>query len=236
VTEITENLFIIEDEVLKANVFVLLAKNGYYLIDTGIFMKTKYLIQILDKNKFPLSNLKMIILTHCHCDHIGGAAELVRCSGAKLAAHINDIPFILQQGLIDGAYHNMMIEEQKYMRQFNCVVQHVDIALEDDETIDIIGGLQVINVPGHTPGSIALYQADEKIMFFSDVIRNKQDKGLVIGIPENFNINTNQVHVDAKKLLSYPIEYALFSHGSPITKNANQILNESLGKFDNPVL
>lgn len=226
--EITDDLFIIEDEMLKSNVFVLLANNGYYLIDTGIFMKTKYLIQILQENKLPLSNLKMIILTHCHCDHIGGAAELVRCSGAKLAAHKNDVQFILQQSVIEGAYHNMMLEEQKCMRHFNCVVKQIDCVLEDSDVIDIIGGLQVINVPGHTPGSIALYQADKKIMFFSDVMRNKQDKGLVIGIPENFNINTKQVHIDAEKLLSYPIEYALFGHGSAITKNANRVLYESL--------
>jgi glyoxylase-like metal-dependent hydrolase (beta-lactamase superfamily II) len=227
VKEITKDLFIIEDDVLKANIYVLLAKNGYYLIDTGIFMKTRYLIEILTKNNFPLSDLKMIILTHCHCDHIGGAAELVKYSGAKLAAHKNDVPFILQQNVIEGAYHSMMLEEQKYMRQFNCVVKQIDYVLEDDDVIDIIGGLQVINVPGHTPGSIALYQADKKIMFFSDVIRNNQDKGLTIGIPEKFNVNTNQVHIDAKKLMSYSIEYALFGHGSPIAKEANQVLNEA---------
>lgn len=61
--KITEELFIIEDEVLKANVFVLLSSNGYYLIDTGIFMKTKYLIQILEANKFSISDLKVIILS-----------------------------------------------------------------------------------------------------------------------------------------------------------------------------
>ncbi|MFB0920773.1 MAG: hypothetical protein QMB62_07820 [Oscillospiraceae bacterium] len=83
---------------------------------------------------------------------------------------------------------------------------------------------------GYTPESIALYQAEKKIMFFNDVIRNDEEKGLVIGIPEKFNVNTDQVHIDAKNLLNYPIEYALFGHGSPILKNANQILNKAFGQ------
>lgn len=226
--EITKGLWIIEDEALRANVFVLRSKDGYSLIDTGIFMKTKYLIQILEANGLPLSDLKMILLTHCHCDHIGGAAELVRRSGAKSAAHKNDVSYILQQSVVEGSYHDMMLEEQKYMRQFHCVLQRVDRVLEDGECIDVFGGLQVIHVPGHTPGSIALYQADQKIMFFGDVIRNNKEKGPVIGVPEKFNANTEQVHLDAKKLLRYPIEYALFGHGAPIIKNANQILKQSL--------
>jgi hydroxyacylglutathione hydrolase len=223
--EITPNVFLIKDEAIKANIFVLADKKGYFLIDTGIFMKTKYLIRILEENKLPISNLKMIILTHCHCDHIGGTAELVRASGAKVAAHKNDIPYILQRDIISGPYHIMMAEEQKCMRRFNCAVKQIDIELEDGDTVDVIGGLQVINVPGHTPGSIALFQAEKKIMFFSDVIRNKEKNGLVIGIPEEFNFNTEQVHRDAEKLISYPIEYALFSHGSPVIENANSILN-----------
>jgi glyoxylase-like metal-dependent hydrolase (beta-lactamase superfamily II) len=227
--EITDDLFIIENEALKANVFVLQAEDDFYLIDTGIFMKTKYLIQTLEDNGFPLSHLKMIILTHCHCDHIGGAAELVRRSSAKLAAHKNDIPFILQERVIDGAYKSMMTEEQRYMRQLDCAVQRVDYSLGDEDMIDILGGLQVMSVPGHTPGSIALYQADKKIMFFGDVIRNNPEQGLVIGIPEKFNVDTDQVYIDAKKLLNYPIEYALFGHGSSVLENANQLLNESLG-------
>lgn len=215
--EITDGLYVIEEDALKANVYVIRSDNGYVLVDTGIFMKTKYLMQQLEENGFPISELKMIVLTHCHCDHIGGAAELVRYSGAKVAAHRKDCPFILQQQVIEGAYHNMMLEEQKYMRQFDCVVQQVDRILEDGDVIDLLGGLQVINVPGHTPGCIALYQAERKIMFFSDVIRNNPEKGLVIGIPEKFNVDTEQVHADAEKLLEHPIETALFGHGTPLT-------------------
>jgi glyoxylase-like metal-dependent hydrolase (beta-lactamase superfamily II) len=221
--EIVKDLFLI-DKIGSANVFLIKNKNTFSLIDTGIFMKTKYLINEIINIGFKLSNLQMIILTHCHCDHIGGVKELLDQSNAKVAAHIDDISYIIQKKVIDGPYHNMMIEEQKVMKKFNCIVKKVDISLKDGDVLDLMGGLEVINVPGHTPGSIALYQKDKKIMFFGDVIRNNEKHGLVIGIPENFNYNTLQLKADAKKLLSYPIDFAIFSHGIPILKeNINKL-------------
>ena len=206
---ICADLFVIEN-IGTANVFCIGDQQGYILVDTGIFMKTKYLIDDLVKNGFNLRQLKLIILTHCHCDHIGGVKELLEKSDANVAAHKKDIPYILQKSIIDGPYKGMMIEEQKAMKQLNCVVPRVDIELEDNSKIDVF---TIINVPGHTPGSIALYQSERRWMFFGDVIRESKKDGLNIGKPEKFNLDTKQVKKDAKKLLSYDIEYALLSHG-----------------------
>lgn len=221
--QLFENVYLIESS-MGANVYLLDNGDSFDLIDSGIFKGTNEIIMQLDNSQFDPKNIRQIILTHCHCDHIGGAAELVKLSGAAIAAHIEDIPFILQEDVISGPYRNMMIQEQIYMKQFNCAVKVVNIALADGDIIDTIGGLQVIHVPGHTPGCIALYQAEQKIMFFSDVIRNKASKGLVIGVPEKFNIDTQQVILDANKLLSYQIDYALFGHGVPIMENTKRLL------------
>ena len=86
-------------------------------------MKTKYLINEIITNGFKLSNLKTIILTHCHCDHIGGVKELVDKTNVKVAAHTNDISYILQDKVIDGPYYDMMIQEQKAMKRLNCKVK-----------------------------------------------------------------------------------------------------------------
>ena len=223
---ITDDIYLIEGR-LSANVFLLNSQDGFYLIDSGIFKETDKLIRLLDENGFLMEKLKMIILTHCHCDHIGGVAELVRCSGAKVAAHFEDMPFILQEAVIPGPYNKMMVYEQRVMKQFNCNIKHVDIALKDGDILDIAGGLQVIHVPGHTPGSIALYQGQKRIMFFGDVIRNNANKGLTIGIPEKFNVDTRQVIADAGKLLNYPIEYALFGHGAAVAENASDLLQRA---------
>ena len=122
----------------------------------------------------------------------------------------------------------MMIQEQKVMKQFGCNIQQVDIALRTGEIIDVLGGLQVIHVPGHTPGSIALYQPERQIMFFGDVIRNHPRRGLQIGVPEDYNVDTPQTRRDAHQLVTYPIELALFSHGDPILGNATRILRETV--------
>jgi Zn-dependent hydrolases, including glyoxylases len=223
---VAKNVYLIENS-KGANVYLLDNGDSYDLIDSGIFKESNEIILQLEENGFSLAKLRQIILTHCHCDHIGGVAELVRISGAKVAAHTDDIPFILQNDIIGGPYRSMMVQEQMYMRQFHCVITNIDTALSDGDVIDTLGGLYVIHVPGHTPGSIALYQADQKIMFFGDVIRNKHSKGLVIGVPEKFNIDTSQVVTDANNLLNYEISYALFGHGAPILENTKCLLSNA---------
>lgn len=210
----------------EAAVFVIGSENAYSLIDSGIFKRTDQLINQLKENGFSIKNLQTIYLTHCHCDHIGGVTELVKYSGASVAAHKDDIPFITQQEIITGPYHDMMVQEQKVMKQFGCTIKNVDITMIDGDILPLLGGLKVIHVPGHTPGSIALYQPDKEIMFFGDVIRNNPKLGLVVGIPEKFNLDTEQVKDDARLLLSFPIDYALFSHGEPILGNAESILKQ----------
>lgn len=221
--KILENLYYIENA-KGANVYLIANSNSFDLIDAAMFKETDKLVEQIESDGFHIKNLRMIILTHCHCDHIGGVAELVRLTGAKVAAHGHDIPFMLQEEVIAGTYHNMMVQEQAFMKQFNCVIQKVDLALFNDDAIDTLGGLKVIHVPGHTPGSIALYQPERRIMFFGDVARNKKTRGLVIGVPEKFNFDTGRTIKDYQKLLKYPIDYALFGHGEPILENTKQLL------------
>jgi hydroxyacylglutathione hydrolase len=221
---IYNDLYVIEN-IGTANIFCVGTTTEFILIDTGIFMKTKYLVEDLNQNGFKLENLKTIILTHCHCDHIGGVRDLVDNSNAKVAAHKEDIPYILQQKIIDGPYHGMMIEEQKAMKQLKKEVENVDVILSDN---DFIESFKVIHVPGHTPGSIALYNEDNKSMLFGDVIRENKKDGLSIGKPEKFNLNTEQVKRDAKKLLNYSIKYALLSHGHIYINNEIEMLEKLL--------
>ncbi len=146
-------------------------------------MGTQEILQQLEDGGFSPKRLRQIILTRCHCDHMGGAETLSRLSGASIAARQDDVPYIPQQELISSPYHQMMVQEQRYMRQFGCVVHAVDTVLTDGCVLESLGELQVIQVPGHTPGSIALYQPERRILFLGDVFRHTARQGLVVGIP-----------------------------------------------------
>jgi glyoxylase-like metal-dependent hydrolase (beta-lactamase superfamily II) len=218
--QITQDMYMLED-VGSASAFVLVSSDGFTLIDTGMTGRTQQLMAQLEENRYALSKLQTIVLTHCHCDHAGGAAELVERSGAKVAAHQDEIPYITQEEILPASPWC-----QRLMLRHQYGIDHIDIVLQDGDTINALGGLHVIHVPGHTPGSIALYQTERRIMFFGDVMFN-QKRGLRIA-PDSFNTDTAQTEKAARKLAAYPIDIACFGHGPPMLEHAGEDIRKTL--------
>ncbi len=189
------------------NIFVIGTREAFSLIDTGIAETAAGVIDELENEGFKLKNLFSIILTHRHPDHIGGLKEILELSTPVLYAHKSDAAAI-----------------QSELAKKQCRKIVIDSELEHGDSVDLLGGLEVINLPGHTPGSIALYQRDKKIMFIGDVIKEVDGRGLCIGAPEHYNFDTEQTIRDGLSLLEYDIETALLSHGTPIMKHDIQKL------------
>ncbi|WP_347957160.1 MBL fold metallo-hydrolase [Gordonia aichiensis] len=89
-----------------------------------------------------------IVLTHAHNDHIGVAPELAEATGAPILLHPAD----------------EMLWEQTHPG-----VAHGDLA--DGQTIAVGGTeLQVINTPGHSPGSCVVWAPSEQVLFSGDTL------------------------------------------------------------------
>lgn len=222
--QITSDIYMLEN-VGSAPAFLLVLQDGFTLIDTGMPGKTKSLISQLEENNYALSDLRMIVLTHCHTDHTGGVAELVKRSRAKLIAHQDEIPYILQNKPLPANSLFQRVGFWIFDRIFKTHIDHVDVAVKDGDVIDALGGLQVIHIPGHTPGSIALYQPERKIMFCGDIIFNERKITLP---PKFFNADTTQVQEAARRLVEYPIDIACVGHGEPILKDAGDRIREAI--------
>ena len=158
-TEILEDLFFIERGYLNGNHFVL-ASEEPVLIDTGYvadFGETEKLINNLGVR---FSDVRLIINTHCHCDHVGGNKAVQEVSGCAVAMHRIGKHFIDTRD--DWAtwwrYYGQRAEF------FDCTQ-----ALEDGDVIPVgPHDFRVIHTPGHSADCIVLYNRREKVLISSD--------------------------------------------------------------------
>jgi hydroxyacylglutathione hydrolase len=159
--EIIKDLFFIERGFLNANHFVYRSENPI-LIDSAYiadFDETAGLIAQLDVN---LSDVQLIVGTHCHCDHIGGNKRIQDKSGCDIALHKIGKYFIDARD--DWAtwwkYYN---QEAAF---FDCT-----LALNDGDVLAIgPHEFKVIHTPGHASEGIVLYNRKERLLISSDTL------------------------------------------------------------------
>ncbi|WP_370981041.1 MBL fold metallo-hydrolase [Agaribacterium sp. ZY112] len=117
--------------------------------------------RLLNKIKDLGVELKQVLLTHGHMDHVGGAAQI--------AAEL-DLPII--GPAIEDKFWMDALDGQASMMGFEAQPPLVPTRwLKDGEAISIGEcELSVIHCPGHTPGHVVFYSADAQRAFVGDVL------------------------------------------------------------------
>jgi glyoxylase-like metal-dependent hydrolase (beta-lactamase superfamily II) len=104
--------------------------------------------------------LKQIVITHGHIDHVGAAARLKRITGATVLMNQNDLAML-----------EMMDRQAAWLGVAPPEVVRIDSSADD---LGLVGlpslPAEVLHTPGHTPGSICLYVASEKLLFSGDTL------------------------------------------------------------------
>lgn len=190
------------------------------LIDTGIAGDVQLILDAIAEAGRKPSDLRQIILTHCHKDHAGTAAALHRLSGAHILAHRLDAPAI--RGEAQPA-DPVLTESERAI--FDTVASHipeadpaeVHLELEDGDEVDLDGGGRVIHVPGHTPGSIAIHVPRTRTVFTGDAVAAIGNRTMV-GF---FNIDPVQAKDSVRRLAQIDFDTGCFGHGPPLAKGAS---------------
>ena len=146
VLEIMKDLFFIERGYLNSNHFLYRSEDPV-LIDTGYisdFSDTKRCINQLGVN---ISDVRQIINTHCHCDHIGCNRLIQEKSGCDIALHKIGKHFIDTQDDW-STWWNYYNQKADF---FTCTR-----ALEDGEVIPVgPHKFKILHTPGHASEGIA---------------------------------------------------------------------------------
>ncbi|NLJ71407.1 MAG: MBL fold metallo-hydrolase [Syntrophomonadaceae bacterium] len=149
-----------------------------FLIDSGCINDVKriekYCNEILDR---PVSDIKIMVLTHMHPDHAGGANKLRAQYNIPIAAFkeidewYKGLGGIIQHKidcyLATSVAHksNRKLEHILYSRKVK-----PDYLLVDNDKLPFFPEWQVLHVPGHTMHDLAIYNQKEKVVFIADLI------------------------------------------------------------------
>ena len=152
---------------------------GITLIDSGLSTSLREIsLYLKDIGRKP-EEIIAIVNTHGHQDHIGGNAIIKRLYGAKILAHKLDAPWIQDLDKLFNYYHArysayipIKDEDRRMFYWEGGASSHVDRLLDDNDVIE--AGhvrLRVIHTPGHSPGSICLYDEEHRILFTGDSLQ-----------------------------------------------------------------
>lgn len=149
----------IKDQSFDSNIFLVEAKDPV-LIDTGTGLSTDRIISKIESILDP-KRIDRIYLTHRHVDHTGGAQALSKYCEAQLFASEDEVPSLLEGDQVStGAW------------MFYKSMEKLDVKpIQYGEKIDVFDRkLEVLHTPGHTRGSICLYERVSRSLFSGDTV------------------------------------------------------------------
>lgn len=215
----------------STNYYLEPCNNGFLLIDAGWYGKGKIFKKKLNLLGIKPEQIKYILLTHHHHDHVAIIQELKMLTNAKLIVHEKQIPY-LETG----------VTNDRYIRQYNWVlwlidkltkpfvkykyhpisIDNSDIIIDTDTNDSMLRSIgvsgKIILTPGHSSDSISVL-LDSGTAYVGDLAMNMSSMKLIGKIPfpieaEDFE----QVKLSLKRLINFGGIRFYPSHGDIILK------------------
>ncbi len=211
-----------QEEGGHVHAFLLDDGNGLTLIDTMYDDDARHVLaELKDIGRTP-ADIKHIILTHAHKSHVGGVAALKEASGAPVYAHDWEVDIIAgrREATRVSAVPRRPLAVYKLQlglalglgKHKPCEVDH---RLKAGSRV---GPLEVVETPGHTPGSLSFWWPERRALFAGDVVATWPEfaagwPGLTLDNDRNLrSVNQLTDFGDA--------EILCVGHGEPITEGA----------------
>ena len=177
---------------LSSNVYVI-GKREITLIDTGAGDEMNRLKETMERSGLSVKDVSKVVLTHSHPDHTGGLIDLLMAIAPTILVHSSEAEYLS----LDEASIAKVVE---------------------GDVIETLGHrLTVIHTPGHTVGSICLYDSDNRILFSGDTVFTNGSFGRT-DLPTG---NANAMKESLRRLTQFNIDSLLPGHEEPVLGKGN---------------
>jgi len=153
---------LIEDDILAianggmcCNSYLIVCGEDYVLVDPGLTRSYEEIVGPIEAAGLEPEKIKRVVDTHCHVDHIGANGILLEKLGVEFYAHAMDAPYI------ESGDVSFTLGES---------VQGVPVNLLGEGDAIEGTGFKVLHTPGHTAGSICLWDAERSILISGDTV------------------------------------------------------------------
>jgi glyoxylase-like metal-dependent hydrolase (beta-lactamase superfamily II) len=227
------------------NMYALIGKNGWVLIDTGMgnpdaraaFEHWQH------QSGFQTKTLQAIILTHHHPDHVGLSGELHAQSGAPVYMHPLDemnlqiiwsgtMPrrfervsrFFQQHGLPPTTLWYNQTNQEALRRIINVPPHEAILPLEDGQVLDLLGeNYRIIWTPGHADGQICLFRERDGVFLAADHVLPRITPNIGLYSDLDRPNPLNDYLTSLRKVAALPANIVLPGHGEPFSDLAGRV-------------
>jgi glyoxylase-like metal-dependent hydrolase (beta-lactamase superfamily II) len=236
------------------NVYAIEAEGGLLLFDTGLGTTPSQttLIEGLARNGHSLEDVKRIIVSHGHIDHFGSAAWIRQCAGWEIPVYIHaaDADKVLESGM---DWPTTLRRNRKYLTTLGMTLEvweETTAALSQNpnfgerlSTVDPLRpgtiipcqhvSLEVMHMPGHTPGLCCLYDREHRLFFSADHFLERVSPNPIMDLEPEGTISSSKPLITYLQSLDRvrALEPALIlpGHGDPFS--APNSVMDSLASF-----
>ena len=182
------------------------------VVDSGLRWSARRLADLLRGHE-----VSTHVVTHAHADHTGSTAWLCRTTGADLQMGAADAD-LFESGADIATVRSRA--GRLVARLLDPPRVPVDRRLREG---DAVGPFRVVECPGHSPGTIALWRAEDRVLVVGDGPVNLSADPAAprwVGLPRSLHHDAEEVRASRRRLAELEPALVVPVHGHPVSDTA----------------